>query len=536
MKLNLQTLKNREAWTRVGFVLPSFDIEKMRAVTRTNPAWVHFGAGNIFRAFPAERLQQLLDKGIEKTGIVAVDGFDYQIIEAAYRPYDNLCVSVVLKGDGGVDKTVVASIAESLMADCSSPDYNRLKIIFRSASLQMASFTISEKGYSLEREGRLSSSAMADFANGPSAPNHFMGRVAALLHERYLAGAKPVTLVSLDNCSHNGDVLRKSVMAFATKWVENGKADKGFLAYVESPKTVSFPWSMIDKITPRPEEGVKRMLEAAGLEDMKITVTDKHNYVAPFVNAEDAAYLVIEDAFPNGRPALEKAGVIFTDRATVDKAEKMKVCTCLNPLHTAMGIFSVMLGFTSVSEVMKDPDLLGLVERIGYDEGYKVVVDPKVINPMDFIKEVLEKRFPNPHVPDTPQRLCVDMSQGIPIRFGETVKAYMAREDLDVKNLVFIPLTFAGWCRYLMAVDDNGAPFELSPDPMLEEVRPHLAGIALGDKGPFHNALQPILSNARIFGVDLYQAGLGERVEGYFVELVSGKGGVRGTLRKYLGR
>ena len=56
----------------------------------------------------------------------------------------------------------------------------------------------------------------------------------------------------------------------------------------------------------------------------------------PFVNAETTEYLVLEDAFPNGRPPLERAGVYFTDRATVEKAEKMKVGTCLNPLHLSL--------------------------------------------------------------------------------------------------------------------------------------------------------------------------------------------------------
>ena len=65
---------------------------------------------------------------------------------------------------------------------------------------------------------------------------------------------------------------------------------------------------------------------------------------------------MIEDDFPNGRPALEKAGFLFTDRETVEKAEKMKVCTCLNPLHTALAVFGCLLGYKKISEEMKDRD------------------------------------------------------------------------------------------------------------------------------------------------------------------------------------
>ena len=137
-------------------------------------------------------------------------------------------------------------------------------------------------------------------------------------------------------------------------------------------------------------------------------------------------------------------------------------------------------------------------------------------------------------MPDTPQRIATDTSQKLGIRFGETIKAYIAREDLNVTDLKLIPLVLAGWCRYLMGIDDNGDKMELSPDPLLEEVVPYVTTIALGDKGPFHDQLKPILSNATIFGINLYEAGLGERVEGYFAELVSGKGAVRKTLKKYV--
>ena len=67
-------------------------------------------------------------------------------------------------------------------------------------------------------------------------------------------------------------------------------------------------------------------------------VTGKNTWIAPFVNSEECEYLVIEDSFPNGRPRLEESGIYMTDRDTVNKVEKMKVCTCLNPLHTAMSI------------------------------------------------------------------------------------------------------------------------------------------------------------------------------------------------------
>ena len=260
MKLNEKALKDRAVWEAGGFILPAFDRERVKEETRDNPEWVHFGCGNLFRAFPAVLQQRLLDEGWAKTGIIVAEGYDYEIVENAVRPQDNLCLAVTLKPDGTIEKRVVASIVESLTADSGNPaDFGRLKEIFRSRSLQMASFTITEKGYGLtDGKGELLPDVRADFAAGPVAPRSYMGKVAALCYERYLNGRLPLALVSMDNCSHNGTRLYEAVSAFARAWVEKGLAEEEFEAYIRSG-AVSFPWTMIDKITPRPDESVKQI-------------------------------------------------------------------------------------------------------------------------------------------------------------------------------------------------------------------------------------------------------------------------------------
>ena len=434
-------LRNKEEWEAAGIELPKFDREAMKAATRECPQWVHFGAGNIFRAFPAARQQKLLNDGVEKTGIIVAEGYDYEIIKKAYRPQDDLSLLVTLKANGTIEKTVIGSLAESLTVDRQDKaDWNRLKDIFASTTLQMVSFTITEKGYSItSADGSFRLDVAADFEAGPELADSYIGKLAALCYWRYTHGAAPLALVSMDNCSHNGHKLYAAVDAYAKAWTENGRADKGFLEDIENPAKGSFPWSMIDKITPRPDDSVKKMLEEAGFTDTESIVTSKNTYVAPFVNAEEAEYLVIEDAFPNGRPQLEKAGVMFTTRDTVEKVERMKVCTCLNPLHTTLAVYGCLLGYTKISEEMKDADLVKLVEIIGYKEGLPVVTNPGILSPEKFIDEVLQIRVPNPFMPDTPQRIACDTSQKLSIRFGETIKEYMARPELDVKSLKLSP-------------------------------------------------------------------------------------------------
>ena len=538
MKLSLNTkeLQDSSKWEEAGYHLPKYDREMMIKDTVANPTWIHFGSGNIFRAFLANVQEKILNQGKTNKGIIVSAGFNVDIIKKMYQPNDNLSLLVTLKADGSVEKRVIGSIAESLSMDTKDErSWTRLKEIFSNPSLQMVSFTITEKGYSLiNAVGEYLPTVLEDFERGPNRAESYIGKLTALLYERYLKGKKPIALVSMDNFNHNGEKLHHAVLTFAQKWMENKLVDKGFETYINDESLVTFPWSMIDKITPRPDDSVRELLRKDGFQDVDNIKTSKESFIAPFVNAEESEYLVIEDAFPNGRPNLEEGGVIFTDRDTVNKVEKMKVGTCLNPLHTALAIFGCLLGHTLISEEMKDPELKTLVERIGYDEGLPVVVNPGIIDPKEFIREVLELRFPNPFMPDTPQRIAMDTSQKLSIRFGETIKAYRDREDMNVLDLKYIPLVFAGWCRYLMAIDDEGKTMELSSDPLLDELTPHVRGIKLGDQGPFHQQLAPILSNEIIFGVDLYKVGLGELVEKYFAELVSEVGAVRRVLKKYV--
>ena len=538
MRLNEQGLLDRAQWEAKGYDLPKFDREAVTKATKENPFWIHFGPGNIFRAFQANVVQNLLNAGLLDRGLVVAEGYDYEIVEKMNHPHDDYNLLVTLKANGSVEKTVIGSVVESLTVNSENEaDWTRLKEIFSKDSLQMVSFTITEKGYSLVNgKGDLLPGVPEDFANGPAKAMSYMGKVAALLYTRYEAGQKPVAMVSMDNCSHNGDKLYAAINTFAEKWAENGVADAGFKAYVNDKNKVTFPWSMIDKITPRPDASVEEILKADGVEELDPVVTSKNTWVAPFVNAEETEYLVIEDAFPNGKPeALTKGGLMFTERETVDKVEKMKVCTCLNPLHTCLAIFGCILGYEKISEEMKDEQLKKLVEVVGYEEGLPVVVNPGVLDPKEFIDTVLNVRIPNPFMPDTPQRIATDTSQKLAIRFGETIKAYATSESLNVEDLKLIPVVFAGWCRYLMGIDDNGNKFELSPDPLLETVCPVVAGVKLGEEINAAEVLKPILENKAIFGVDLYEIGMAEKVCGYFNEMIAGVGAVRETLKKYVG-
>lgn len=540
MKFNIENLNDKNFWENADIEVPKYNINDIRKNTAEKPTWIHFGAGNIFRGFIAAVADTLLNDSIIDTGIIAVDTHafgrddDYDMINKVYKPFDNLTLLASIKSNGDIDKKIIGSITDVLHADFIS-NYDALKKIFISSSLQVVSFTITEKGYSIkDLNGNYTSIVEEDINNEPKKAKNIMSIVAALLLERYKNGAFPIAMLSVDNCSNNGDKLKSSIVEISREWVKKGFADEGFIEYIEDSKKVSFPLSMVDKITPRPSEIIAKKLEEIGLEEMSLFKVG-HNNMAPFVNAESVGYLVVEDLFPNGRAKFEKANVYVTDRITVQTAEKMKVTTCLNPLHTALAIFGCLLNYNFIYEEMRNPSLKKLVEKIGYDESMKVVADPEILNPKYFIKEVIEERLVNPYIPDSPKRIATDTSQKIPIRYGETLKSYV-KNGLDISSLVGIPLTIAAWLRYLMGIDDNGKTMEISPDPMLEELQKHIKNIKFKNKETIGNNLKPILSNKIIFAVDLYdeKINLGKKIESYFKEMISKENAVKECLEKYI--
>ncbi|MCL2456021.1 MAG: mannitol dehydrogenase family protein [Defluviitaleaceae bacterium] len=469
----------------------------MIAHTKKSPTWLHIGAGNIFRIFVAGAQQDLLESGRASTGIIVYEPYDEEIIPRSFAPYENLTLGVTLHADGKIEKRVIASVADAFC-----DDLPRLKKIIAAPSLQIISLTITEKGYAAD------SDCIAQLVEG--------------LFARFENSAPPLSIVSLDNFAENGAVLEKIIFdatrKFAQKFFSHTyekNFSQEFFSYV---KKIKFPWTMIDKITPRPSDEVAKILARDGFADTEIFRTKKNTFVAPFVNAEAAQYLVIEDDFANGRPPLEYAGVFFADRETVSRVDKMKVCACLNPLHTILAIAGMLLGYATISECMKDARLEKLLRRAA-NEALPAVAHPKIIDPHEFLDEVLTRRFPNPYIPDTPARIAADTSQKIPIRFGGTIK--FRADELEA-----VPFFVALWLRYRMGIDDNGAKLELSPDPKLPDAFKILHGKNLGDTVN----LKPMLSDEKTFGINLYDSSLAKKIEKIFFALSKKIGAVSEEL------
>ena len=194
MELTINGLKRYEDWKKADIKLPGYDVEEVVRLTKENPKWVHFGIGNIFRIFLGGIADTLLEKGELDTGITCVESFDYDVVDKIYDPYDNLALSVILNGDGTQEKKVLGSLAEAMKAQSTDAvSWKRLKEIFCSESLQMVSFTITEKGYALKKaDGTFFEFVEKDIENGPEKVTSAMAIVTAMLLERYRNNKAPL--------------------------------------------------------------------------------------------------------------------------------------------------------------------------------------------------------------------------------------------------------------------------------------------------------------------------------------------------------
>ena len=147
MNLSKENLKNTEFWDSINVALPKYDIDSVIANTSQNPTWLHVGGGNIFKAFITRINQRLLNQGIADTGIIVCGTMGYENFEKIYKPLDNLSIICDLKPDGNTGYEIIGNITEAIAANYDNPDnIKRLNEIVTNPSLQIISFTITEKG------------------------------------------------------------------------------------------------------------------------------------------------------------------------------------------------------------------------------------------------------------------------------------------------------------------------------------------------------------------------------------------------------
>jgi len=269
------------------------------------------------------------------------------------------------------------------------------------------------------------------------------GYLAEALDRRQRAGHAPFTVLSCDNVPQNGDMARKTLLAFAAR------RDPALHDWIAAH--VAFPNSMVDRITPQTTDADRKMVRAEfGIEDAWPVVCE------PF------RQWIIEDVFSNGRPPLEQVGVQFT--TDVHPYEMMKL-RLLNASHSAMGYLGYLGGYQYIHEIMADNLFREYIRRLMDQEVTPLLAPVPGIDLADY-KATLLTRFANPTIKDQVTRICLDGSSKVPKFLLPSLSEALASGG----PTTLLTLALAGWFRYLRGEDEQGRPYTID-DPRAAELQ-----------------------------------------------------------------
>lgn len=416
-----------------GTQLPGYDRASVQ------PGIVHIGFGGFHRAHQAVYLDDLLaaDDSARAFGVVGVNLLpqDARMAEVM-REQDGLYV-LAERGPDGQRCRVVGSVVEHLFA----PEQGEA-VLDRMASpaVKIVSLTITEGGYCYDPasgEVDLSGEALRHDLEHPGSPRSAFGLIAEALRRRRAAGTPPFTVLSCDNVHANGDVARRTLLAFAQE------QDADLAAHIAAD--VAFPNAMVDRITPRTAPSdLDAVAETAGVRDEWPVVCE------PF------RQWVLEDRFPQGRPAWESVGVQLVD--DVRPYEKMKM-RLVNAGHQTISYLGLLLGHRDGASAASDPTIRRLLEHYLLREGAPTL-DPLPGTDVQAYCATVVERFANPAISDSIDRLTMQSSTTLPTFVLPVVRDLLATgQSLGAATVVL-----ACWARAWEGTDDAGRPISMADD------------------------------------------------------------------------
>ncbi|GAB2614959.1 mannitol 2-dehydrogenase [Paractinoplanes abujensis] len=426
------------------------------------PAVVHLGVGGFHRAHQAVYFDDLARSGDLGWGVVGV-GLRSPGMRDALLPQDCLFTVVESDEDGDRGRVVGAMTGYRYAPDRPAAVLDALA----DPRVRLVTLTVTGDGY--HHPGR---------PVDPARPTTAAGFLVEALDRRRRAGLPGFTVLSCDNLPDNGAAARAAVLGPARL------RDRALAAWIDAH--VSFPASMVDRITPATGAATRRLVASRfGIDDRSPVVTE------PF------RQWVVEDDFPYGRPPLEQFGVHFVPDVTPYRLMKTRL---LNAGHSALGYLGSLTGeYRTSSEAMTNPVIADYLAVLMREEIAPLL--PKVPGiDLDAYQARVLRRFANPRISDQLSRLCGRGSTKMP--------AYLLPSLADARRTgrpaLLLSLAVAAWFCYLRGYDLNGAPIEVR-DALAETLQ---ARARAGGNDP-----RPLLAEHRLFGSLAADPGLAGTLE-----------------------
>ncbi len=465
----------------ISVAKPSYDRGKVTT------GIVHLGIGAFHRAHQAVYVDNLL-RDDPSWGIIGAS-LRSPDTASALNPQDGL-YTVVVSGPDGRNARVIGSISRVLVCPA---DQDALLAEMSSPAVRIVSLTVTEKGYCHDPATGALNEAHPDIAHDlahPERPRSAPGLLLAALRRRRAAGIPPFTVLCCDNLPDNGRVVQRVVSRLAEL------LDPALGRHLT--ESVAFPSTMVDRIVPATTDDDRASAAAA------LGVTD-----AWPVAAEPFSQWVIEDNFPTGRPAFERAGAQMV--ADVRPFEHMKL-RMLNGSHSTLAYLGYLAGHETVAAAISDAPFRALLHALMTDEVMPALRMPAGVD-LAAYRDALLVRFANPGLRHRTGQIAMDGSQKLPQRLLGTIRDRIAAGQPFDR----LALAVAGWMRYVAGEDEQGQPIDVR-DPMAAR----LAELASDWRSDPQAYVERLLSLEAVFGGDLSRdRSFAKVIQHHFGSLVS---------------
>jgi fructuronate reductase len=225
------------------------------------------------------------------------------------------------------------------------------------------------------------------------------------------------------------------------------------------------------------------------------------------VAAEPYAQWVIEDDFPGGRPAWERAGAVLTDDAGPWERLKLRA---LNGLHSAAAYLGALAGRETIAEALTIPGLAEALRRLVAEEVAASFTPPAGVSVVDYGEQVLA-RFANPAIRHRTLQVAMDGSQKLPQRVLHTIADLRAAG----RSARWCALVVAAWMRFVVGYADDGTALPLD-DPLADRIR---AALATGGGTP-GGAVDALLGLREVFPAEVAEdAEVRAEITGWLTDL-----------------
>lgn len=376
---------------------------------------LHLGLGAFHRAHQAVYTDDAL----------AAEGGDWRIVGANLRSRD---IPDALNAQGGLYTVLErAQRQRARIIGAHGPaiggDASRIMAAACQPSIRIVSLTVSEKAYGIDRvamDADLNHPAVAADLAHPAMPSGVLGLITAALNVRRKNGDDPFTVLCCDNLPDNGALLRAGVLGFARR------VDPDLAKWIA--ENVAFPATMVDRITPAVTE--QTIADVAAL-------TGHRDPAA--VETEPFSQWVIEDQFPQGRPAWDAGGAEFVRDVRPHEAMKLRM---LNGSHSLMAYAGQLLGLPYVRDAVADAPLQALVIR-HMRAAATSLPQNSGLDPASYAKALLA-RFANPAIAHETRQIATDGSEKLPQRWFAPA-AELIEKGGDARAFAFATATWLAW-------------------------------------------------------------------------------------------